>query len=122
MSPNRADSTLKLHRRAHAHKPSQSHPPRPHTNRRLLRWSFRAALALCLCFVFQSSGLARLILNPLEPPFDNAILEPFDPTNAAQGATSFTITRAGVQFTFRTTSPAGLFFCSGGRVSASACR
>jgi len=52
-------------------------------------------------------------VDPNAPPFDHAILEPFDPSNAANGATSFTITRGGVLFNFTTTNPSGLFFCSG---------
>jgi uncharacterized repeat protein (TIGR01451 family) len=111
MSPNRVDSTLKLHRPARAHQRRPSHQPRPGTNRRLLRWSFYGALALCLCFALQPAVLARLIFDPLDPAFRNAIPEPFDPSNAAQGATGFTITRAGVQFTFSTTSANGIFFC-----------
>jgi uncharacterized repeat protein (TIGR01451 family) len=58
--------------------------------------------------------LARLIFDPADPAFREAILEPFDPSNAAVGATSFTITRNGVQFTFSTTSANGIFSCSGG--------
>jgi hypothetical protein len=55
--------------------------------------------------------LARLTVDPNDPAFRNAILEQFDPSNAAQGATSFTLTRAGVQFAFSTTSANGIFFC-----------
>jgi uncharacterized repeat protein (TIGR01451 family) len=62
----------------------------------------------------QTAVLARLIFDPNDPAFREAILEPFDPTNAAQGATSFTITRGGVQFTFSTTGTNGIFFCSSG--------
>jgi hypothetical protein len=102
MSPNRADSTLKLHRPARA---------RQRTNRRLMRWSFYAALSLCLCFAVQPPALARLIFDPNDTAFAGAVLEPFDPGHAAQGATGFTITRAGVQFTFSTTSADGIFSC-----------
>jgi uncharacterized repeat protein (TIGR01451 family) len=80
-------------------------------NRRLSRWSFYAALALCLCFALQPSVLARLVFDPNDAAFAAAVLEPFAPGNAAQGATSFTITRAGVQFTFSTTSTQGILIC-----------
>jgi len=77
------------------------------------RLSFCLAAALCLGLALQSSGLALLIVDPQDPIFGPAFHEPFDPSNAPQGATSFTITRAGVEFTFSTTNPNGLFFCSG---------
>ncbi len=77
------------------------------------RLSFCLAAALCLGLALQSSGLALLIVDPQDPVFGPAFHEPFDPSNAPQGATSFTITRAGVEFTFSTTNPNGLFFCSG---------
>jgi uncharacterized repeat protein (TIGR01451 family) len=62
--------------------------------------------------------LARLIVDPTDPAFNGAVVEPFGPSHAAQGATSFTLTRAGVQFTFSTTSANGIFFCD----SAGNCR
>ncbi|MEO8436294.1 MAG: thrombospondin type 3 repeat-containing protein [Pyrinomonadaceae bacterium] len=86
----------------------------PRITHRFGRWSFRAAIALCLGLALQSGVLARLIFDPNDSAFSGAILEPFDPSNASPGATSFTITRAGVTFTFSTTSANGIFVCSSG--------
>src|SRR6267142_158748 len=114
MLSNRSNSTRASHQPADAQHYRQASRQRPRTARGLRRWSFRAVLALCLCLALQPLVLARLIFDPTDPAFRDAILEPFDPSNAAVGATSFTITRSGVQFTFSTTSANGIFSCSGG--------
>jgi uncharacterized repeat protein (TIGR01451 family) len=114
MLPQRKDSTRQSRRPARAHQRGQASPPRPRTISRLMRWSFSTALAFCLFLALQTPGLARLIFDINDSAFREAILEPFDTSNAAQGATRFTITRAGVQLTFSTTSASGIFFCSGG--------
>src|SRR5687767_12219279 len=74
-------------------------------------WFLRAALVVCLCVALPTPGLALLHFDPTEPPFDNSILVPFGPSDAASGARQFTITRAGVQFTFSSTSANSVFFC-----------
>lgn len=87
---------------------------------RKARAGFRSApsivpiLALCLAVIFPSPSHALLIFDAADPIFAGATLEPFDPSMAPSGATSFTITRNGVQFTFSTSNAQGLFFCSGG--------
>lgn len=75
----------------------------------------RAALAVVVVLVLllPPAALARLVFDTGDPAFNGATLEPFAPGNATQGARSFTITRNGVQFTFSTTSPQGIFFCNG---------
>src|SRR5436305_788647 len=83
------------------------------------RGSFRAACpALCLflfvCFcatLLTTPVSARLIFDPTDPAFGNALLVPFAPGDAASGARSFTITRNGVRFSFSTASADGIFFC-----------
>lgn len=75
------------------------------------RWFLRAALAACLCLALTTPGLALLHFDPTQPPFDNSILVPFGTPDTPGGARQFTITRAGVQFTFSTTSTNGIFFC-----------
>ncbi len=107
MTPNRIESKNNCQRLRERRQTSR--------RRRNVVWrlSFCLAAALCLGLALQSSGLALLIVDPQDPVFGPAFHEPFDPSNAPQGATSFTITRAGVEFTFSTTNPNGLFFCSG---------
>ena len=78
------------------------------------------SLALCLAVIFPSPSHALLIFDAADPIFAGAVLEPFDPSMAPSGATSFTIMRSGVQFTFSTSSPQGLFFCLGGNCFLSA--
>ncbi len=68
-------------------------------------------LALCL---LTTSTHATLIFDPNDLAFTDSILEQFDASNATAGARSFTITRSGVQFTFSTSSPNGIFFCEAG--------
>ncbi|MCM3874011.1 MAG: hypothetical protein ND895_25260 [Pyrinomonadaceae bacterium] len=68
--------------------------------------------ALCLAMIFPLPSYARLIFDQNDPAFSGATLEPFDPSVAPPGATSFTIVRNNVQFTFTTSGPAGIFFCN----------
>ena len=104
MLPRRVNSTRTLYRLAGAQHSARASQQRPRTTRRFLRRAIPATLAVCLCLALESGVLARLIFDPADPAFREAILEPFDPSNAAVGATSFTIVRNGVQFTFSTTS------------------
>src|SRR5882762_4288165 len=99
MLSNRSTTTHASHRPPCAQHSRQASDQRLRTTRRFRRFSFRAVLALCLCLALQSLVLARLIFDPTDPAFREAILEPFDPSNAAVGATSFTLIRSGVQFT-----------------------
>ena len=91
--------------------PTASRPRRTARRPRPARWFLRAALAVCLCVALPTPGLALLHFDPTQPPFDNSVLVPFGPADAAPGAQQFTITRAGVQFTFTSTSANSIFFC-----------
>src|SRR6267154_2444453 len=89
MFPKRVNSSRRSHRPDRAQNYQRASRQRPRTTRRFLRFSLGATLAACLCLAWQSAVLATLILDANDPAFNNAILEPFDPSNAAPGATSF---------------------------------
>lgn len=72
------------------------------------------AVLVTLALLLPPAALARLVFDRDDPAFIGAILVSFAPGDAAQGATSFTLTRNGVEFTFSTTGSQGIFFCSGG--------
>ena len=82
---------------------------------RAARRALGLLLLMFLCATLLTTrGLAQLIFDAADPAFAAATLEQFDAGVAPQGAQSFTITRAGVRFTFSTQSGRGIFFCEGG--------
>src|SRR5262245_44796237 len=81
---------------------------------------FGCLLVLGLCLYSPALVHARLIFDPTDAAFTNATVETLDNIGLVNGQQSFMVTLNNVQFSFSTTSPKGLFVCTGGVASGCA--